>query len=260
MKEASHGSAHFTLIELLVVIAIIAILASLLLPALSVAREKARQTACMSKLKQLGLSLNLYAGDHDDFLPAPNMAASGGMIWVKTMSSDYTNYVPGKWVDNWGYSGTAVAQQGLFWCPSDQRDPSHPTSSLPDDGKGTSYFTPIQNPAANWFPDGFGDGRGCAMGRKLNTIECADQTSLLLEGWNTSGWRFYFYNYKTDLRFRHNNQANVLFVDGHSAPYRYSEIPVPFIDSWNAYGGSSAAIASAKPVYFWGFMWYGYGK
>src|SRR5262249_9178713 len=88
------GSQGFTLIELLVVIAIIAILAAILFPVFAQARDKARQSTCLSNTRQMGLALSMYVQDYDETypwaigLPADTNPAWGGLIspYVKNLA------------------------------------------------------------------------------------------------------------------------------------------------------------------------------
>jgi prepilin-type N-terminal cleavage/methylation domain-containing protein len=101
----------FTLVELLVTIALIGILAGLLLPALSRAKEDGKRTSCVSNLRQVNLALRLYANDYADSLPVlpdPNPYPNGIGAYYKQLIKSYL-----------GLTGPPSPNEKVFICPSD---------------------------------------------------------------------------------------------------------------------------------------------
>ena len=122
--RAGRSSSAFTLIELLVVIAIIAILAAILFPVFAQAREKARQSSCLSNNKQIGTALLMYTQDYDETFPV-------------TTLYDFSPTAPqNSWVAR---SAPYIKNLQVFFCPSD----SGPTQGYPRLGNGSGFGAAI---------------------------------------------------------------------------------------------------------------------
>jgi prepilin-type N-terminal cleavage/methylation domain-containing protein len=109
--RSSYHSGGFTLIELLVVISIVAVLAGMLLPAISAVRESARSTVCLNHLRQLGLGMQTYASDHDSIY-AP-IVDGVGLTWADQLEA----YLDLPKHGSMGLSKAAGPNKGTLCCP-----------------------------------------------------------------------------------------------------------------------------------------------
>jgi len=183
MRRAArpHVSA-FTLIELLVVIAIIAVLAAILFPVFAQAREKARQSSCLSNMKQIGLGFMQYVQDYDEAYPGMNQQAppvNGGTAWDRPFDSVVSPY---------------VKNDQVYQCPSDDNYDRLPATSFGywDGGYRTAprirsyqYVGRLNTAQANGNDanTGVGGAFGPSSGHALADLDATSETILLVEGW-----------------------------------------------------------------------------
>jgi len=192
----------FTLIELLVVIAIIAVLAAILFPVYAKSREKARQTACLSNLRQIGLALTMYADDYDGRLPY--WVFSGAPLENITWNQVILPYL--RTID-------------VFFCPSFGR-PEQRGSPL----EGSPYWGPAHNYLYDLIYSSYGFNSGWVEGSATGAIRDPAGTILIVEtvfpGREHLQWG-YFGSFPPSaggapwVAARHTEGANVMFVDGH---------------------------------------------
>lgn len=180
----------FTLIELLVVIAIIAILAAILFPVFAKAREKARQTSCLSNLKQIGLGCMMYCQDYDDVMPAT-------VMW----KPDYS------WGLSWpGALLPYVKNDQLFVCPSAPKTAEwcDDTHTYDTSWSATGWASP---PLVSYIFN------GNVARISLGVLSVPAETIAFSDGvWVDSGG----YTTRISRAARHNGGCNLAYCDGHA--------------------------------------------
>ena len=239
MKSQQKNSFSFTLIELLVVIAIIAILASILMPALSQARERGRSSTCMNNLKGISTAYANYVDDYDGYLVPSNPAFdnSGVSCWVPMLilkkylgSNNYAR--PVKTLKAGTYKPA-----GVFWCPSavgeykTKAGVSGPSASAANPAAASCY--------------GFGTFVGTYSSALVESTPAKVEDSLKIRAMKMKQYKYHskvmiigdkwfgpydayelsMYSGRIFNGMRHNASGNYIFADMHAENRQYSNVP-----------------------------------
>ena len=234
MKHSRQSGETFTLIELLVVITIIAVLVSLLLPALSGAKEKGRQAACLSNQHQCHIGTQAYAADFSGVVLAETVAGGHIDLWPQFLAAkndscakDYTPY---------------ISYSGAFGCPSNPhynqdflKDPvasraiGNYSFALCVGGAGHpnwNFIKSVTPGAADTYPwtssvpanmtlefmDAVPNPANIVMLADSVTLHTSASPSSMMASFSTSGGSSWS---PSGIHLIHNNQANHIYYDGH---------------------------------------------
>jgi prepilin-type processing-associated H-X9-DG protein/prepilin-type N-terminal cleavage/methylation domain-containing protein len=235
----SNRPRGLTLFELLVVIAIIAVLISMLLPALNKAREAARSIKCMSNLRQIGVGYAMYRTDYHNYLPPVNSyisANSHGTPKNYGMYNAIGPYVgkpewggldspPGsemgyiKTDSYWGSQKNSKFTSTVFYCPDSLKQSPEPWFDV---SYGESLY---MQPSNGKSMTGGGNPKPWSFPRRANVIPSPSTKIHVADAnsWNLDSIANVGITTRFDLT-RHNNGTNILFFDGHVAHYSIGSV------------------------------------